>query len=60
MALPDSPRRLTYDDYLLFPEDGQRHEVLDGEHYVTPSPFITPSQLLPTLPPGRTSREETT
>jgi len=40
MALPDSPRRLTYDDYLLFPEDGQRHEVLDGEHYVTPSPFI--------------------
>src|SRR5215218_2890448 len=40
MALPDLPRRLTYDDYLLFPEDGQRHEVLDGEHYVTPSPFV--------------------
>jgi Uma2 family endonuclease len=30
--------RLTYDDYLLFPDDGLRHEIIDGEHYVTPSP----------------------
>ena len=30
--------RLTYDDYLLFPDDGKRHEIIDGEHYVTPSP----------------------
>ncbi|HEV8319950.1 MAG TPA: Uma2 family endonuclease [Vicinamibacterales bacterium] len=30
--------KLTYDDYLLFPEDGKRHELIDGEHYVTPSP----------------------
>lgn len=30
--------KLTYDDYLLFPDDGQRHELIDGEHYVTPSP----------------------
>jgi Uma2 family endonuclease len=40
MALPDLPHKLTYDDYLLFPEDGQRHEILDGEHYVTASPFF--------------------
>jgi len=33
---PDT--RLTYDDFLLFPDDGQRHELIDGEHYVTPSP----------------------
>ena len=32
--------RLTYDDFLLFPDDGQRHEIIDGEHYVTPSPSI--------------------
>jgi Uma2 family endonuclease len=32
--------KLTYDDYLLFPDDGQRHELIDGEHYVTPSPNI--------------------
>jgi Uma2 family endonuclease len=31
-------RKLTYDDYVLIPEDGQRHEILDGEHYVTPAP----------------------
>jgi Uma2 family endonuclease len=30
--------KLTYDDYVLFPDDGQRHELIDGEHYVTPSP----------------------
>lgn len=28
----------TYDDYLLFPEDGRHHEILDGKLYVTPSP----------------------
>ena len=32
--------RLTYDDFLLFPDDGKRHELIDGEHYVTPSPNI--------------------
>jgi Uma2 family endonuclease len=40
MAVHDRPVRLTYDDYLLFPEDGLRHEILDGEHYVTPSPSL--------------------
>lgn len=39
MAIRDTARRkLTYEDYVLFPEDGQRHEVLAGEHYVTPAP----------------------
>ncbi|MFL6237302.1 MAG: Uma2 family endonuclease [Thermoanaerobaculia bacterium] len=39
MALPDLTRKLTYEDYVLIPEDGQRHEILDGEHYVTPAPL---------------------
>lgn len=30
--------RLTYDDYVLIPEDGRRHEIIDGEEYVSPSP----------------------
>jgi Uma2 family endonuclease len=37
----DGPRpgvKLTYDDFLLFPDDGKRHELIDGAHYVTPSP----------------------
>ncbi len=30
--------QLTYEDYLLFPDDGKRHEIIDGDHYVTPAP----------------------
>lgn len=30
--------KLTYQDYLLFPEGGLRHELLDGDHAVTPAP----------------------
>ena len=41
MALHDLPRkRLTYEDYVLFPDDGNRHEIIDGEHYVTAAPFV--------------------
>lgn len=36
-TLADSVK-LTYEDYLLLPEDGRRHEIIDGEHFVTPSP----------------------
>jgi Uma2 family endonuclease len=36
-----APRvKLTYDDFVQFPDDGRRHELIDGEHYVTPSPSI--------------------
>lgn len=33
-----SRRRLTYADFRRFPDDGQRHELIDGEHAVTPAP----------------------
>jgi len=32
--------KLTYEDYLYFPEDGRRHELIDGEHYVTAAPNL--------------------
>jgi Uma2 family endonuclease len=32
--------KLTYDDFVHFPDDGRRHELIDGEHYVTPSPNV--------------------
>jgi Uma2 family endonuclease len=32
--------KLTYEDYLYLPEDGKRHELIDGEHYVTPAPTL--------------------
>ena len=30
--------KLTYEDFVSFPDDGKRHELIDGEHVVTPSP----------------------
>ncbi len=33
-----SDSRLTYQDFLRFPDDGLRHEIIDGVHYVTPCP----------------------
>lgn len=43
---PHPDRRLTYDDFLLFPDDGKRHEIIDGEHYVTPSPNLRHQDLV--------------
>ena len=37
--------KLTYDDFVLFPDDGKRHELIDGEHYVTPSPNTKHQQI---------------
>ena len=30
--------KLTYEDYLAIPDDGRRHEIIDGEHSVNPPP----------------------
>jgi Uma2 family endonuclease len=37
-GMAGSATKLTYEDFALFPDDGKRHELIDGEHYVTPSP----------------------
>ena len=29
---------LTYADYVAIPDDGKRHEIIEGEPFVTPSP----------------------
>jgi Uma2 family endonuclease len=39
------PLRLTYDDFLRFPDDGRRHELIDGEHFVTPAPALRHQEL---------------
>jgi Uma2 family endonuclease len=41
--------KLTYDDFVHFPEDGKRHELIDGEHYVTASPDTKHQRLAGTL-----------
>jgi len=43
---PRSASRLTYDDFVHFPDDGKRHELIDGEHYVTPSPNLGHQRIL--------------
>lgn len=35
-----SAAKLTYADYVALPDDGLRHEIIDGAHYVTPSPVV--------------------
>ncbi len=41
-----SQRKLTYADFLLFPNDGKRHEIIDGVHYVTQCPNFSHQELL--------------
>jgi Uma2 family endonuclease len=41
--------KLTYDDFVLFPDDGLRHELIDGEHYVTPSPNVSHQRIVGNL-----------
>jgi Uma2 family endonuclease len=41
--------KLTYDDFVHFPDDGLRHELIDGEHYVTASPNLRHQRILSTL-----------
>jgi Uma2 family endonuclease len=43
---PRSAVKLTYDDFVHFPDDGKRHELIDGEHYVTPSPNLRHQRIL--------------
>ena len=38
--------RLTYDDFVRIPDDGKRHELIDGVHCVTPTPVLRHQQLV--------------
>lgn len=44
--LQETSARLTYEDLLLFPDDGLRHELIDGVHYVTASPVTRHQRIL--------------
>ncbi len=37
-TIRQSPIRLTYREYVLFPVDGNRHEIIDGRHYMNAAP----------------------
>jgi Uma2 family endonuclease len=38
--------KLSYADLLALPDDGKRHELIDGEHYVTASPSLRHQRVL--------------
>ena len=46
MRASAEPVKLSYDDFLLFPDDGRRHELIDGDQYVTPSPNTRHQRIL--------------
>jgi Uma2 family endonuclease len=31
-------QKFRYEHYIQFPDDGRRHEIIDGDHYVNPAP----------------------
>ncbi len=35
---PAPHQRLTYAEYVLLPDDGNQHEIIDGVHYMNPAP----------------------
>ena len=41
MTVHPSPVKLTYADYLKFPRDHKRHEIVAGEHHVSLRRFPT-------------------
>jgi Uma2 family endonuclease len=49
-AMSQPQRKLTVEDYEHFPEgDRKRHELIDGEHVVTPAPFVPHQRLVGNL-----------
>ena len=42
----DLDTRFTYDDLQYFPDDGLRHEIIDGEHYMTAAPNLRHQDIL--------------
>ena len=49
----DAGGKLTYDDLVALPDDRLRHELIDGEHYVTPSPNLKHQAVAPGAPEVR-------
>jgi Uma2 family endonuclease len=44
--MPTATKRLTAAEFLQIPDDGKMHELIDGVHYVTPSPKLSHQELV--------------
>jgi len=45
MTVRSAPSKMTYQDLLRLPEDRLRHELIDGEHIVSPAPTLRHQQV---------------
>lgn len=45
-VMSGSHKKLTAAEFLLWPDDGKRHELIDGVHYVTPSPKFSHQEIV--------------
>jgi len=45
VAVERTPAKLTYTDYLTWPDDGRRYELYEGELQMVPSPSVTHQRL---------------
>ncbi|MCP9448452.1 MAG: Uma2 family endonuclease [Nitrospira sp.] len=46
MSTTSRSTKLTYEDYILFPDDGRRHELIQGDHFMTPAPNTKHQRIL--------------
>ena len=51
MHIPEGKIVLTYEDYVLLPNDRNRYEILEGELAVTPAPRTKHQMASGNLPP---------
>ncbi len=49
MAQEASSSKLTFEDLVHFPDDSSRHELIDGEHFVTASPSTRHQEIVTNL-----------
>lgn len=49
MVMPFPDAVTTIEELLALPDDGMRHELLDGEHVVTPAPNVPHQRVLARL-----------
>jgi Uma2 family endonuclease len=49
MTVGTQHRKLTYEDFLGFPEDGRRHELIDGDHVAEPAPSTIHQRIVSNL-----------
>ena len=46
---PQTSIKLTWEDYAAIPDDGRRHEIIDGKHYVNRAPIVYHQKVLMNL-----------